>query len=109
MAVQSTREPAPQPVLSPLTAAAVFLVLTIDPGGEQVVSDLLADLSGLQRPVAFTYFIGYAATPAVTDGLFSQATALPATGLPAHVPPAQAPSAVAAPGDGSLGIGSLKG
>jgi putative iron-dependent peroxidase len=51
--VQSTREPAPQPVLSPLTAAAVFLVLTIDPGGEQVVSELLADLSGLQRSVAF--------------------------------------------------------
>jgi putative iron-dependent peroxidase len=53
VAVQPTREPAPQPVLSPLTAAAVFLVLTIDPGGEQVVSDLLADLSGLQRSVAF--------------------------------------------------------
>jgi putative iron-dependent peroxidase len=53
VAAQPTREPAPQPVLSPLTAAAVFLVLTIDPGGEQVVSELLADLSGLQRSVAF--------------------------------------------------------
>jgi putative iron-dependent peroxidase len=40
-------------VLSPLTAAAVFLVLTIDPGGEQAVSELLAGLSGLQRSVAF--------------------------------------------------------
>jgi len=53
VAVQPAAEPAPQPVLSPLTAAAVFLVLTIDPGGEQVVSDFLADLSGLQRSVAF--------------------------------------------------------
>jgi len=40
-------------VLSPLTAAAVFLVLTIDPGGEEVVRDLLADVSGLQRSVGF--------------------------------------------------------
>jgi porphyrinogen peroxidase len=45
--------PAPQPVLSPLTAAAIFLVLTIDPGGEAVVRDLLADLSGLERSVGF--------------------------------------------------------
>ena len=40
-----------QPVLTPLTASAVILVLTIDDGGEQVVSDLLADLSGLARTV----------------------------------------------------------
>ena len=40
-------------MLSPLTAAAVFLVLTIDPGGEEVVRDLLADVSGLQRSVGF--------------------------------------------------------
>ena len=42
-----------QPVLTPLTASAVILVLTIDDGGESVVSDLLADLSGLARTVAF--------------------------------------------------------
>jgi porphyrinogen peroxidase len=42
-----------QPVLTPLTASAVILVLTIDDGGEPVVSDLLADLSGLARTVAF--------------------------------------------------------
>jgi porphyrinogen peroxidase len=53
VAVQSTPEPAPQPVLSPLTAAAVFLVLTIDPGGEPTVRELLADLSGLERSVSF--------------------------------------------------------
>lgn len=34
----------PQPVLSPLTTAAIFLVMTIDPGGESVTRELLADL-----------------------------------------------------------------
>ncbi|GAA4690700.1 Dyp-type peroxidase [Phytohabitans rumicis] len=43
----------PQPVLSPLTTAAIFLVLTVDPGGEDTVRDLLADLPGLQRSVGF--------------------------------------------------------
>jgi putative iron-dependent peroxidase len=43
----------PQPVLSPLTAAAIFLVATIGPGGEQVVRDVLADLAGLSRSVGF--------------------------------------------------------
>ena len=36
--------PEPQPVLSPLTASAIFLVVTVDPGGEEAVRDLLADL-----------------------------------------------------------------
>ncbi len=45
--------PTPQPLLSPLTAAAIFLVLTIDPGGEAVVHDLLDDLTGLERSVGF--------------------------------------------------------
>ncbi|UUU44183.1 Dyp-type peroxidase [Streptomyces sp. NBC_00162] len=45
----------PQPVLSPLTAASLFLVLTVDPGGEPVVRELLADLAGLQRSVGFGY------------------------------------------------------
>jgi putative iron-dependent peroxidase len=43
----------PQPVLAPLTSAAMFLVVTVDPGGEPVVSKLLADLSGLGRAVGF--------------------------------------------------------
>ena len=43
----------PQAVLTPLTAAALFLVATIDPGAEEVVRDLLADLSGLERTVGF--------------------------------------------------------
>ena len=46
-------EPEPQPVLAPLTAAAIFMVLTIDPGGEEAVRDLLADWAGLQRAVGF--------------------------------------------------------
>jgi len=45
--------PEPQPVLSRLTEAAVFLVLTVNPGGEQAVRDLLPDLAGLQRAVGF--------------------------------------------------------
>ncbi|HEY7048246.1 MAG TPA: Dyp-type peroxidase [Jatrophihabitantaceae bacterium] len=45
--------PTPQPVLTPLTGSAIFLVLTIDGGGEDKVRDLLADLSGLQRSVGF--------------------------------------------------------
>jgi len=42
-----------QPVLNPLTAAAIFLVLTIDRGGEEAVRDVLADLAALQRAVGF--------------------------------------------------------
>jgi porphyrinogen peroxidase len=43
----------PQAVLTPLTASALFLVATIDAGGEAVVRDLLADLAGLERTVGF--------------------------------------------------------
>lgn len=43
----------PQPVLSPLTSAAIFLVVTIDDGGEDVVRDVLSDIQGLQRSVGF--------------------------------------------------------
>jgi putative iron-dependent peroxidase len=46
-------EPEPQPVLAPLTAAAIFLVLTIEPGREAAVRDLLTDWAGLQRSVGF--------------------------------------------------------
>ena len=45
--------PVAQPVLTPLTASAVILVLTIDDGGEPLVRDLLSDLSGLGRTVGF--------------------------------------------------------
>jgi putative iron-dependent peroxidase len=36
-----------------LTTASIFLVLTVDQGGEPVVRELLGDLSGLQRSVGF--------------------------------------------------------
>jgi putative iron-dependent peroxidase len=39
--------------VSPLTAAAIFLILTVNEGGEETVRDLLADVSGLQRSVGF--------------------------------------------------------
>ena len=40
-------------MLSRLTAAAVFLVATINSGAEEIVRDLLTDLSGLVRTVGF--------------------------------------------------------
>ena len=46
-------DPLPQPVLAPLTPAAIFLVVTIDEGGEQTVHDALPDISGLVRAVGF--------------------------------------------------------
>ncbi|MBO0774780.1 MAG: Dyp-type peroxidase [Actinobacteria bacterium] len=42
-----------QPVLSPLTGAAIFLVVSIKPGGEEAARDLLPDLAGLQRSAGF--------------------------------------------------------
>ncbi|WP_197283560.1 Dyp-type peroxidase [Mycobacterium sp. Marseille-P9652] len=43
----------PQPILEPLTPAAIFLVVTIDDGGEQAVRDALPDISGLVRAIGF--------------------------------------------------------
>jgi porphyrinogen peroxidase len=43
----------PQPVLAPLTPAAIFLVATIEKGGEATVHDALPDLSGLVRAIGF--------------------------------------------------------
>jgi porphyrinogen peroxidase len=47
--------PIPQPVTAPLTRAAIFLVLTINPGAESctTVRSLCADLAGLLRAVGF--------------------------------------------------------
>jgi putative iron-dependent peroxidase len=45
--------PTSQPFLGPLTSSAIFLVLTINPGGEDTVRDLLDDLTGLERSVGF--------------------------------------------------------
>ena len=43
----------PQPVLAPLTPAAIFLVATIDEDGESTVHDALPDVSGLVRSIGF--------------------------------------------------------
>ncbi len=45
--------PEPQPLLTPLTAAAIFLVVTVDPGGEDAVRGLLPDMAALRRSVGF--------------------------------------------------------
>lgn len=45
--------PVPQPVLKPLSSAAIFLVATIDQGGEQTVHDALPDISGLVSAIGF--------------------------------------------------------
>ena len=47
------RPPSPQPVLTPLTETAIFLVFTVAQGGQQTVRDVLADLAGLSRSVGF--------------------------------------------------------
>ncbi|MER7846385.1 Dyp-type peroxidase [Kitasatospora sp. NPDC096077] len=46
-------QPEPQAVLSPLTSAAIFLTLTVEPGGESTVRELLPELAGLRRAVGF--------------------------------------------------------
>jgi putative iron-dependent peroxidase len=48
----------PQAVLTPLTEAAIFLVATIDTGGEDAVRALLPDLAGLTRSVGFRVLDG---------------------------------------------------
>ncbi|GAA4523333.1 Dyp-type peroxidase [Amycolatopsis samaneae] len=45
--------PEAQGVLAPLTESALFLTLTIGPGGETAVHELLPDLAGMVRSVGF--------------------------------------------------------
>ncbi|MGY1579048.1 Dyp-type peroxidase [Streptomyces sp. MN13] len=45
----------PQPVLGPPGGAAVFLVVTVDPGGETAARETLAELAGWQRAFAFPH------------------------------------------------------
>ncbi|MCB4208526.1 Dyp-type peroxidase [Arthrobacter sp. UM1] len=42
----------PQPVLTPLTKSAIFLVYTVRPGGEDQVRDVLGEFTGYVRTVA---------------------------------------------------------
>ncbi|MDI3403679.1 Dyp-type peroxidase [Streptomyces cavernicola] len=44
---------AAQPVITPPAKAAVFLVATVNPGGEDTVRETLQDLAGLVRSVSF--------------------------------------------------------
>jgi putative iron-dependent peroxidase len=43
----------PQEILTPLTEAAIFLVLTVEPGAEDALRDVLPDVAGLRRSVGF--------------------------------------------------------
>jgi porphyrinogen peroxidase len=50
----------PQPtgaeaILTPITEAAIFLIFTVEPGAEDEVRDLLADVSALRRSVGFRH------------------------------------------------------
>jgi putative iron-dependent peroxidase len=51
--IRMPQPPEPQPVLTPLTEAAIILVLTVRTGAEDDVRDLLADVPGLARSVGF--------------------------------------------------------
>jgi porphyrinogen peroxidase len=51
--VPASDRPEPQDILAPLTEAAIFLTLCVDPGGEGGVGGLLPDLGGLRRSVGF--------------------------------------------------------
>ena len=46
-------EAEPQAILTPITEAAIFLVLTVDDGFEDEVHGVLEDVSGLRRSVGF--------------------------------------------------------
>src|ERR1700722_6107871 len=43
----------PQAVLAPIAPAAIFLVVTIDDGGEATVHDALGEISGALRAIGF--------------------------------------------------------
>ncbi|MER6346997.1 Dyp-type peroxidase [Streptomyces sp. NPDC001595] len=45
----------PQPVLAPPARAAVFLVVTVDPGGESAAREVLAELAAWERAFAFPH------------------------------------------------------
>ncbi|MFE7620641.1 Dyp-type peroxidase [Streptomyces sp. NPDC057496] len=51
----ASEPPAAQPVVSPLTGAALILVATIEPGGESAVREVLPDLAAFGRSIGFRY------------------------------------------------------
>lgn len=103
----SGEPPEPQPVLTPLTGSAIFLVLTINGGGEPAVRDLLGDLAGLQRAVGFRYPEGGLACvagigSAAWDRLYSGPRPAALHVLPEYAGPRH--RAVSTPGDVLLHI-----
>ena len=101
-----------QPVVARLTRAAIFLVVTIDPGreGEAAVRSLFVG----RPPVNYDRLLDF--SRAVTGTLFfvPSATFLesvnddPTPAMPTAPTVEPTPSAASVP-DGSLGVGSLKG
>jgi porphyrinogen peroxidase len=91
-----------QPVLTPLTEAAIFLVVTVRDGAEEPVRDLLGDVAGLARSVGFRIPDGELRCVAgIGSALWDRLFAGP---RPAHLHPFQElvgarHTAVATPGD----------
>ncbi|HSD00787.1 MAG TPA: Dyp-type peroxidase [Gaiellales bacterium] len=92
----------PQSVLTPLTEAAIFLVLIVNAGSEEEVRGLLADASGLRRSVGFripegelTCVVGLGSR--LWDRLFGEPRPAGLHPLPEFVGPRHA--AVSTPGD----------
>ena len=92
----------PQAVLTPITEAAIFLVLTVRRGSEDRVRDVLADVSGLRRSVGFripegelTCVVGVG--DRVWDGLFGDPRPADLHPLPEFAGPRH--RAVSTPGD----------
>jgi putative iron-dependent peroxidase len=91
-----------QAILTPITEAAIFLVVTVDPGAEDAIRDLLSDVSGLRRSVGFripegelTCVVGVGA--AVWDRLFGPPRPAGLHPFPGFAGPRH--SAPATPGD----------
>jgi porphyrinogen peroxidase len=51
--MDDVESPRPQPILSPITEAAIFMVLTVADGAEEQLRDALTDVSALKRSVGF--------------------------------------------------------
>jgi len=97
--------PEPQAVVTPLTRAAIFLVVVVDPGGEaeQTVRDLITDLPALVRAVGFRDLDGWlSCVTGLSDnawGRFAAGWARPAGLHPFREIRAGARHAVATAGD----------
>jgi putative iron-dependent peroxidase len=92
----------PQEVLTPITEAAIFLVLTVDTGSEAEVRDVLADIGGLTRSVGFRFPEGdLTCVVGIGSGVWDRLFGLPRPGgLHPFIPLVGAKhTAVSTPGD----------